>query len=177
MTNGQLLRLLPLLCQLAHDEDIRRALAACAAAEDEAARRDLCAALMARPDETRRLCAGVTGTDTVPDAATLAALMAGDLGGYFHLALQCSPEELTAAVCTSAVPLTPQALALLVSACRREEAQRRYALQLLWRIHGDERLPDALTLFPAAPAPARDARTILNDITRQLGQQGGPPHE
>ncbi|MBQ8556294.1 MAG: hypothetical protein IJ438_10550 [Clostridia bacterium] len=80
------------------------------------------------------------------------------LRGYQQVCRQCTAEEVLLVLtrCT-AVP-TPDALALLIGAHRREQAQRLYALQLLWRLLGDGDIPDAVSLFGQdAPAPSGEA--------------------
>lgn len=178
MTNDLLIRILPLLCRLAAEDTVRAALAAYGDhPEDGEALRRLCRACLSCPHEGQALYTALTGGSSVPGDAALTACLPDELPGYLALALQCSAEELVTAVCGSAARLTPEALALLVSARRREESRHRYALQLLWRIHGDERIPDALSLFPAAPVPSRSAGEILSALSRKLTRQGGAKDE
>ncbi len=69
---------------------------------------------------------------------------------------------------------TAEVLAALVSRDRADYQRQRYGLQLLWRLLGDERIADALTLFPAPGLP--DART-MEDIRADLltSLKGGIP--
>lgn len=64
---------------------------------------------------------------------------------------------------------TAEVLAALVSRDRADYQRQRYGLQLLWRLLGDERIADALTLFPAPAAPdTRTLEDIRNDLVTSL---------
>ncbi len=69
---------------------------------------------------------------------------------------------------------TAEVLAALVSRDRADYQRQRYGLQLLWRLVGDERIADALTLFPAPKLPdARTMEAIRADLLTSL--KGGIP--
>lgn len=69
---------------------------------------------------------------------------------------------------------TAEVLAALVSRDRADYQRQRYGLQLLWRLVGDERIADALTLFPAPSLPdSRTMEAIRADLLTSL--KGGTP--
>lgn len=164
--------IVPPLCRLVREADVRCVLTSAQPDADALAR-----AILAHPGDARPLLSALTELD----AATLAMLPAGadlpllqnalddPLISLMHLCRQCRPGEMLRVLhrCT-AVP-TAEGLAILLNEQRREQSQAVYGLQLLWRSLQDDRIPDALALFdqsaPEAPADVRDS--ILSRIKKE----------
>ena len=166
MTLMQLCALVPPLCRMAADPAIRRALEAISL-EPEADRAPLAAAMACHPDDAQRALT-LLGTGDGPTAATLCRRFPREALAFFHLCGQCSPQELLAVLTRCTVTPTAECVALLVSEHRREEAQRLYGLQLLWRMAGDAALPDAHSLFPPATTTEQHAGDVIRDIHQRL---------
>ncbi len=142
------------LCRLAALPQVRAALDK--QPFDPGALRD---ALRRMPEELRAL------SPYLPEART--SLVAEPYLSLLSLCRQCSQEELLSVATRCTASLTTDALAALISEHRRQEAQRLYALQLLWRMNADPALPDALSLFPQN-APPRTGEDIRRDLITSL---------
>lgn len=166
MTLMQLCALVPPLCRMAADPDVRRALAAlCADPEADTAP---LAAAMARHGQDARRAMTLLGSGDPPTSESLRRRFPREALAFFHLCGQCTPQELLAVLTRCTVTPTAEAVALLIGDRRREQAQRRYALQLLWRMNGDAALPDVFTIFPEEEAPGLNADEVTSDVLRRL---------
>ncbi len=149
-----LLACIPPLCRLAAQPDVQRAIDRLISAPDSPLD-PLCTALAAHPE-------GLSLKDA--DLREMLPLLG--------ICRQCSADELiTVASRCTAMP-TAEGLSLLVAAHRHEEARTQYALQLLWRLLGDESIPDALTicmLSASAGRPESIRQHILNDLRKEAG--------
>lgn len=166
MTLMQLCALVPPLCRMAADPAVRRALAGISR-DPEADRAPLAAAMAAHPDDARRALT-LLGTGDGPTADTLRRRFPREALAFFHLCGQCTPQELLSVLTRCTVTPTAEAAALLVGEHRREEAQRLYGLQLLWRMAGDKALPDAQSLFPATKPTGNAAGDVIRSIHDRL---------
>jgi len=159
----------PPLCRMAADEAVQRALQALNGAPlNDQTLTPLLDAMQRHPQDyqatQRLLSADSHGQCFDPEVLAL-----------FHLCSQCSPTELLRVLTRCTVVPSAEVLAQLVSERRREQAMARYALQLLWRINGDDALPDALTLFPEPDQVARSTQGTAERILRRL--KGDPCHD
>lgn len=166
MTLMQLCTLTPPLCRMAADPAVRRALDAISH-DPDADRAPLASAMAAHPGDARRALT-LLGTGDELSAATLRRRFPREALAFFHLCGQCSPQELLAVLTRCTVTPTAECIALLVGERRREEAQRLYGLQLMWRMAGDSSLPDALSLQQAGSAESKNAADVIRDIHRHL---------
>lgn len=166
MTLMQLCALVPPMCRMAADPDVRRALATLSE-DPEADPAPLAAAMARYPTDARRAMT-LLGTGDPPTRESLRRRFSREALAFFHLCGQCAPEELLSVLTRCTVLPSAEAIALLVGERRREEASQHYALQLLWRLNGDPGLPDATRFFPERGAPARSPRSILNDLINRL---------
>lgn len=154
--------LIPPLCRLAEDATVREALA-------EEDFYSLARAMGRHPADARAVVSLLTEADSSdPDPHMLRRCLSGEALALFHLCAQCGAGEMLAVLSRCTVSPTTEALALLIGEYRRAQAMARYALQLLWRLNGDEALPDALALFPQEGAPARSAQDVTRDLIRRL---------
>ena len=166
MTLLQLCALVPPLCRMAADPDVRLALESISR-DPEADRAPLAAAMARHPDDARRAMT-LLGCGEPPAPTTLRQRFPREALAFFHLCGQCTPQELLSVLTHCTVTPTAECAALLVGEHRRREAQRMYGLQLLWRITGDASLPDAQTLFPAPSAPHPTAEDVIHHIHHRL---------
>lgn len=166
MTLLQLCALVPPLCRMAADPDVRRALAPLSA-DPEADMAPLAAAMGRYPQDARRVMA-LLGSGDPPTRESLRRRFPREALAFFHLCGQCTPQELLAVLTRCTVTPTAEAVALLIGERRREQAERRCALQLLWRLNGDAALPDPLSLFPEESASRRTAEGVISDTLRRL---------
>ncbi|MBQ2954280.1 MAG: hypothetical protein IJE07_12185 [Clostridia bacterium] len=169
MTLMQLLALTPPLCRMAEDPGVRAALAILSSQPD-ADPAPLAAAMNRHPDDARRAMT-ILGCGDAPSAETLRRRFPREALAFFHLCGQCTAAEILAVLTRCTVCPTAEALALLIGHARREQAERLYALQLLWRMGGDAALPDAIALFPPDTPPARPARDIAHTICQRLQKE------
>ena len=169
MTLMTLCALVPPLCRMTADEAVQRALQA----------------LHGVPLNDHTIAPLLNAMQRYPqDYQTMMNLLSAESHGQrfspevlalFQLCTQCSPTELLQVLTRCTVAPSAEALALLVGEHRREQAMARYALQLLWRIHGDDTLPDALTLFPEPAQAACSTKATAERILRRL--KGGTQHD
>ena len=170
MTLMMMCALTPHLCALASDPAVREAVAALS--EDH--RQDcgeLAQALRRCPAEAAAAVSLLGGSDLTPD--TVSRCFDREALAFFHICGQCGAGELLAVLTRCTCAPTAEGLALLLGERRRMLAMVRYGLQLLWRMCGDDALPDALALFPE-DGPARSAEDIVGGLIRQL--KGGDSH-
>lgn len=146
MTTTTLCALTPHLCRLSGDTAVRRAVAAFAGGESDARYDALALALRTHPKDAAAAVSLLGGSDLTTE--TIRQCFDREALAFFHICGQCSPAELLQALCQCHFPPTMDALAHLIAHQRQQQAMARYALQLMWRICGDEALPDALSLFP-----------------------------
>lgn len=169
MTLMTLCALVPPLCRMAADEPVQQALQALNGVPlNDSTLAPLLEAMHRHPQDHQTavnlLSAESHGQCLSPEALAL-----------FHLCAQCTPAELLQVLTQCTVAPSAEALALLVGEHRREQAMVHYALQLLWRIHGDDTLPDALTLFPEPSNDTCSAQDTAERILRRL--KGGIRHD
>lgn len=166
MTLMQLVALVPPMCRMAADPQVRRGIEAFSA--DMSGDPSLLAtALRPYPEDARRMMT-LLGSGDPPTAESLRRRFSREALAFFHLCGQCAAEELLAVLTRCTVTPTAEAIALLIGDRRREQSAQRYALQLLWRMQGDPSLPDALTLFPEGGVPARSADDVVHAILHRL---------
>ena len=164
MTLLQLVALVPPMCRMAADPELRQALAA--HSEDaEADFAPLVAAMARHPEDAQRVMT-LLGSGDPPTTQSLRRRFSREALAFFHLCGQCAPEELLCVLTRCTVTPTAEAVALMVGERRREEAVRQYALRMLWLL-GDGSLPDPSALFPA-PTPPRSAADVTRDTLRRL---------
>lgn len=152
MKKETMLRLIPEMCMLAADPDVRADLDACL--HGPAAEKQLVTAIARHPEAQQMHAHDM-------DAEALALL---------RLCTQCRAGEMMMAAAGCTGDLTPDGLALLVNERRRHEAMLRYGLQLLWRMCGDEAIPDAIATFPEQ-SPARRGEDVIRSLVTRL--EGG----
>ena len=165
MTLLQLVVLVPPMCRMAADPELRQALAA--HSEDAGADFAPLAAAMARHPEDAQRVMTLLGSGDPPTTQSLRRRFSREALAFFHLCGQCTPEELLCVLTRCTVTPTAEAVALMVGEHRREEAVRQYALRMLWHLGGDISLPDPTALFPA-PTPPRSAADVTRDTLRRL---------
>lgn len=169
MTLLQLVALVPPMCRMAADADVRRSLAALSA-DAESDRSALAAAMQRHPEDARRVMT-LLGSGDPPTGEALRRRFTHQVLAFFHLCGQCAPEELLAVLTRCTVTPTAEGIALLVSDRRREQAAQRYALQMLWRMQGDEALPDAFALFPEEGVMPRRADDVIRRVLGRLKEE------
>lgn len=103
-----------------------------------------------------------------PDGQYLPRPLTREWMGYLHLCRQCGAGEILAVLTSCTVTPSPEALSILLSRARRLDSRALYALQLMWRIHGDDRIPDALSLFDEADSSAPSAADVRSRLTDTL---------
>lgn len=161
MTVTTLCALTPQLCRLSRDAVVRRAVSAFSGGESDARHDALSLALRAHPEDATAAVSLLGGSDLTTE--TIRQCFDREALAFFHICGQCSPAEVLQALCQCHFPPTMDALAQLIAHQRQQQAMTRYALQLMWRICGDEALPDALSLFPeedGGGAPGGMPRTL-----------------
>ena len=171
MTLLQMAALVPPMCRMAADADVRRALETLSA-DAEASCAPLAAAMRRHPEDARRVMT-LLGSGDPPTDGSLRRRFSREALAFFHLCGQCAPEELLTVLTRCTVTPTAEALALLIGERRREQAAQRYALQLLWRIQGDDALPDAFTLFPEEGVLSRSADDAVRSVLHRLKEVRG----
>lgn len=152
-----LCRAVPVMCRIAAHPDVQRLLDRAAEARDHhaAVLLEAAAAFAARH----------------PDGQYLPQPITPELMGYLHLCRQSSAGEILSVLTACTVSPSPEVLALLLSRQRQQQSRELYALQLLWRIHGDERIPDALSLFRKPDASSGNAGDIRSRLLHDLTQR------
>ena len=154
LTRSALMTLIPRLCRLAGRPDVQPLLPSAPDADLQ----PLALALLRLPQEARPVLAAMTGVDEVslgmlPAGASLPLMqccLEEGLAAWLHLCAQCTADELLSALARCAFDPDAATLSALVSRDRNAQARQVYGLQLLWRILGDDRLPDAMSLFQPA---------------------------
>ncbi|MBQ8202217.1 MAG: hypothetical protein IJZ74_10695 [Clostridia bacterium] len=146
--------LIPPLCILTADPAVQHALDNMAEAPQPASPA-LMKALSAHTAELQRIAA-------LHDLNQRRLLIDHELLALMYVCRQCTAEELLTILTSCTVPPTAEGLALLASAHRQQQARQQYGLQLLWRILGDEAIPDALSLF------SRPSRRSMQDVRADL---------
>lgn len=154
--------MIPPLCRLTACEDVHGALLSVAVRPGEATVRELHRTLLGHEDWALALAP----LNADPDREDTLSLLDASFLDLMSLCSQCTAGEMLTVLTRCIVPPTMEALALLLAEHRQQEAQRLYAAQLLWRIQGDERIPDAIALFGHRPTrTAQDIRqTVLNHL-------------
>lgn len=144
----------PVMCRIASAPEIQRLLDAAARAQGThgSALLDAAAAFVSRH----------------PDGQYLPHPITPELMGYLHLCRQCSAGEILAVLTACTVTPSPEALSHLLNRSRQLASQKLYALQMMWRLHGDERIPDALSLFGEDALSAADAQGIRSRLIDTL---------
>ena len=125
----------------------------------------LALALLRHPEDTQPVLSRLTDLDEVTlrllpagaDVPLMACCLQEGLAGWLRLCAQCTADELLTALTQCAFDPDAATLSALVSRERQAQAQRVYGLQLLWRVLGDERMPDAMGLFDPAHAAGKEA--------------------
>lgn len=158
-TRSLLMALIPRLCRLARHPDVQALL------PPTVDMQPLALALLRHPEDAQPVLSRLTDLDEVTlrllpagaDVPLMACCLHEGLAGWLHLCAQCTAEELLTALTQCAFDPDASTLSALVSRERQAQAQRVYGLQLLWRVLGDERIPDAMGLFDPAHAAGKEA--------------------
>ena len=158
-TRSLLMALIPRLCRLARHPDVQALLSPACDMQS------LALALLRHPEDTQPVLSRLTDLDEVTlrllparaDVPLMACCLQEGLAGWLRLCAQCTADELLTALTQCAFDPDAATLSALVSRERQAQAQRVYGLQLLWRILGDDRLPDAMGLFDPAHAAGKEA--------------------
>lgn len=158
------------MCRMARDPQVMMAAAKAAERMDDAHFRALLAEMRHFPEELDTVL-GLLGCSGVTEELMLH--MSNGLPGFLHLCGQCSPGEMLDVLSRCQWKIGAEELALLISRRRRELAMARYGLQLLWRLCGDDTIPDALTLFPD-DAPCQEETDAISRLIVRL--EGGDGH-
>lgn len=169
MTLMQLCALVPPMCRMGRDPDVRHSLEAFRRHDDPA---PLSRAMLRHPEDSRRVMT-LMGSGDPPTTESLRRRFTQEALAFFHLCGQCAPEELLCVLTRCTTTPTAEALSLLIGERRREQAAQLYGLQLLWRMNGDNSLPDAFALFAPSGAPAPNAADVIRNTIRHL--KGGRP--
>lgn len=169
MTTMTLCALVLPMCRMAADPAVRDALAALDGLSGADCTAETMAPLLQVMQRHPREAAEVLALlGAGADDGTACCGLDLEAAAFFHLCGQCSPQELLGVLTRCVTPPSAGALALLIGQARRQEAMLRYGLQLLWRLCGDESLPDALALFPEEGRSGRNAQGIRAELLRQL---------
>lgn len=176
-----LMTLAPLMCECCADPAVRSALDTLdARPDDRQAHTALCHAMAAHAAAGDIAALLLDAPRPVPDsiAAALANCLDREMLGYLYLCCQCSAQELLTVLHRCTLPPSPDALALLISQYRAQQARELYGLQLLWRLLGDDSIPDPMRLFrPEAPSMP-DASGIRSRLINHLSNlEGGHPDD
>lgn len=158
-TRPLLMALIPRLCRLARHPDVQALLPPAADMPP------LALALLRHPEDAQPVLSSLTDLDEVTlrllpagaDVPLMACCLHEGLAGWLHLCAQCTAVELLTALSQCAFDPDAATLSALVSRERQAQAQRVYGLQLLWRVLGDVRMPDAMGLFDPAHTAGREA--------------------
>lgn len=176
-----LVSLIPLMCECCEDPAVRDPLDALgSSAQNREARDALCRALAAHPRSGELAALLLDAPAPRPDEAeaALSQCLGQDMLGYLYVCRQCTAQELLSVLHRCTLPPGPDALALLVGESRRSRARELYALQLLWRLLGDESLPDPLSLFRETAPDSPDAAAIRTRLIDRISTlKGGTPDE
>lgn len=167
MTLTTMCALTPPLCRMGADPAVRAALSGAA----EAGYTPLAEAMERYPAEAAEALALLGSNDANPEP--LGRCFNEEALAFFHVCGQCGAGEVLDVLTRCTVAPTAEGLALLVGERRKRIAMARYGLQLLWRMVGDEALPDALALFPE-DGPVRSADDIVGSLARRM--KGGACH-
>ena len=151
LSRHTLAQIIPPLCRLVRLPDVQ----ACLPADPAADMQPLALAMLRHPAESIPVLAGMTDLNEsilrmLPPGADLPLMRCSleeGLCALMHLCGQCTADELLAALSRCTFTPDPAMLSALVSRDRTHHAQKIYGLQLLWRMLGDDRIPDALSLF------------------------------
>lgn len=172
--------LMSVMCECCEDPAIRDPLDTLGSSvQNQEARSILCRALAAHP-RSGELAALLLDAPTPPPDEVEAALsqyLDRDMLGYLYVCRQCTAQELLSVLHRCTLPPGPDALALLVGESRRSRARELYALQLLWRLLGDEALPDPLSLFRESAPDAPDAAAIRSRLIDRINTLKGGAHD
>lgn len=152
------------MCRMAEDAAVRRALEDLSGGAEDYA--PLAAAMRRHGEDARRVMT-LMGSGDEPTAESLRRRFHREALAFFYLCGQCTPAELLSVLTRCTVTPTAEAIALLVSERRREQAERLYGLQLLWRMQDDPALPEAMALFSPGAAQ-RSAEDVIRSLQRRL---------
>lgn len=171
LNRDDLARLIPPVCRLMDDPELSSLL------QENAEAQQLAPIILRRSREARAILSVMTGLDgavlsMLPEGAELPLLLSclqEGLTELMHLCSQSNPGELLTVLAQCSFNPDMQALSLLVSRYREEQARQLYGLQLLWRTLRDERIPDALSLFGQTAAPTPEQ--VRSRLLKRMGKE------
>lgn len=167
-----LCRAVPHLCRAASHPPVRQLLDQMSRNAHPADAGALLRRLLQAPDA--QALGGILAPER-PLREALSLLCSGEGLSLLYVCRQCTARELLTILTRCTCAPSAEGMALLAGQLRQEEARQRYALQLLWRIHGDDTIPDAWPLFDHDDGAAPDGSRVRSDLLARL--QEGDPHD